>query len=192
MERRFESRRGFTLTEVMVVVGIVAILAGIAIPSVIGYLPTYRLNGISHELMADLQSARLYAVRNNGRCVLEFTPVAYNGTTGGKYKGFMDTNRDWKDKDAGGNNEAIVIPEVTMPASVTLYTALFTDNGNGLGSSKWMIGFDSSGVASRANSGAYVSGYILVRNNRSNFRRLYISPAGHVTIKRSSDGAKWE
>lgn len=58
-------RRGFTLIELMVAVGVVAILAAIAAPSMVGLINANRLAGLTDEMTASLQLARSEAVRRS-------------------------------------------------------------------------------------------------------------------------------
>ena len=56
---------GVTLIEMMVVIAIMAIFAGIAIPNYLSWLPKSRLNGAARQVMGDLMAARMKAVKLN-------------------------------------------------------------------------------------------------------------------------------
>ncbi len=59
------SRRGFTLTEIMIVILIVGIMAGIAAPPMFRYVASNRLQTQTDRLAADLQFARTVSVSRN-------------------------------------------------------------------------------------------------------------------------------
>lgn len=74
------AHKGFSLIELMVVVAVVAILAGIAYPSFTGIVNGYRLNSQADELVTSLHFARTEAIRRNARVSV---CGSANGTTCG-------------------------------------------------------------------------------------------------------------
>jgi prepilin-type N-terminal cleavage/methylation domain-containing protein len=82
---------GFTLMELMTTIAIIAILASVAIPNMIAWLPDYRLRSGAAEMLSALQWARLTAIKENANVVVRFDPgsdeyLIYldNGEGGGK------------------------------------------------------------------------------------------------------------
>lgn len=62
---RIRRERGFTLNELLVVIGIVAIMASLAVPSYQWATDKYRLKSAADTLRGDLQFARIQAITNN-------------------------------------------------------------------------------------------------------------------------------
>ncbi len=80
---------GFTLIEMMIVVAVLAIMAGIAIPGFMSLLPGMRLNGAARQVMGDLMAARMNAVKQNN----EFK-VFFNSPGTNQYKILDDDDND--------------------------------------------------------------------------------------------------
>ncbi|HEU4454644.1 MAG TPA: prepilin-type N-terminal cleavage/methylation domain-containing protein [Longimicrobium sp.] len=65
---------GFTLLEVMIVLVVVGIAAGIAAPKMNAYLARHRVRAALNRLAVDLAYARAVAVRSGSGAVLRFHP----------------------------------------------------------------------------------------------------------------------
>ena len=63
---------GFTLLELMVVIGIVGILSAIAIPSYFQWLPRHRVGSAARTVMSTLEFARINAVKTNADVAVIF------------------------------------------------------------------------------------------------------------------------
>lgn len=70
---------GFSLTEVMVVIGVVAILSAIAIPNILTFRENARLRAAASEMLSTFRKAQISAVKRNYNTVLIFDTAA--GTT---------------------------------------------------------------------------------------------------------------
>jgi type IV fimbrial biogenesis protein FimT len=62
---------GFTLVELLVVMAVAGVLAGLAVPRFAGLFQRYRVDAVHHELLASLQLARVEALRLGVAVVVE-------------------------------------------------------------------------------------------------------------------------
>ena len=76
---------GITFFELMVVVGIISILAGLAIPGFFNWLPQYRMRSAADDVLSALQYAKLRAIREN-----DIVSVTFN-TANDSYLVFLDS-----------------------------------------------------------------------------------------------------
>lgn len=64
--------QGVTLVELMLVIALFAVLSAVSIPAILRGLPEKRLKSAVRNLYADLQKARLLAVKGNKKVVVRF------------------------------------------------------------------------------------------------------------------------
>lgn len=68
---------GFTMVELIIIIVIVGILAAIAVPNFISYLPNYRLKGAISTLRGDLYNAKILAIKRGVQYKVAFTTGGY-------------------------------------------------------------------------------------------------------------------
>ena len=148
---------GFTLMELMIVIAIIAIMAGIAIPNFLGWLPEKRLAAGAQDILQGLQKSRSKAIMTNRRVVVDFDTAANSFTA------FVDENADGA-LDAG----ELTIADRTMPAGINLTTNLV--------GAVTAVTFDNQGIPT-------TSGTMTVQNSSGNDQdiRLYLS--GHSVLE---------
>jgi prepilin-type N-terminal cleavage/methylation domain-containing protein len=78
--RFYRDRQGFSLVEVMFVIMIVGIIAGIAAPPIFQYVSTNRLQTNADQLAADLQYARSLSIANSAILRFSATTTGYQLT----------------------------------------------------------------------------------------------------------------
>lgn len=65
-------KQGFTLIECMIVVAIIAILAAIATPNIMRWLPDKKLKAAARDLYSNMQRAKTIAIRSNNNTAIIF------------------------------------------------------------------------------------------------------------------------
>jgi type IV fimbrial biogenesis protein FimT len=75
-------RGGFTITELLVVIGIIGIGSAMTVSSLITVMPKWRLQGSATDVLTQLQYARFEAVRRNRPVIVEIKNVGNVSTSG--------------------------------------------------------------------------------------------------------------
>lgn len=77
--RIFGTNKGFTLTEVLVVMALITVMAAIGIPGIVGRMSHMRLRRDARSVFSELNAARLKAITKNTKYRVEFTvPDTYS------------------------------------------------------------------------------------------------------------------
>ncbi len=93
-----KNNKGFSLVELMVVIGIVAILGAIGIPSMISWLQNKGLQSAARDLYSNMRKAQSMAVKNNRNCA-----VTFDGTSL-VIMVYVDENKNFSYDAGEGNN----------------------------------------------------------------------------------------
>lgn len=158
-----KNKKGFTLIELVVIIGITAILAIIATPIISKTIPNYRLKGAAREIYSNLQKAKLEAVRQNSDVIMAFTTGTYTAEGGvGSYEVSYDND-----------GTKVIISSGSMPKTVSLITSGTPFTG----------GFTGQGLPT-------AWGSVQVRNS-IRWYRITVSSAGNIKLEISSDGTNF-
>lgn len=110
---------GFSLYELMIVIAIIGIFATVTMPAFLSWLTAHRLRGAAINLMADMEMAKIRAIRENTCVAVQF------GTN--KYRIFVDNGAgggvacDW---DQNGSERLVI--DRPLPAGVSIPTGELT------------------------------------------------------------------
>lgn len=182
---------GFTLVELLIVIGMVLIIAGIAVPGFIVYLPKHRATGAARRLFTDLQWMKMRAIAENNDYVMTFD------TSGNSYSIYDDGNNDFA---TTGADTAELIRSVDVQ-----------DTFNGIGFGYVAGGSDPDGAAIAASvtftgtpprvifrpTGlANQSGVIYVKptadtSRKDRQRAVMVKATGHIRLYKSN-GTTWD
>ena len=167
--------RGFTLIELMVVVAMVAVVAGVAVPSFQITIARQKLSGTASELMASAMQARSEAIKHNQQTIL--APLVTTDWSKG-WRVYVDT-----DTDRAYTDGTDLLITTTPPASdsVTVYeVALNTAVGN-------LVGYDANGFLMGRNAGRIVFSSSIIPSSELK-KGIKISVTGRVRICTSQPG----
>jgi type IV fimbrial biogenesis protein FimT len=160
---------GFSLAEVLTVIGLIAIISAIAIPNYIAMLPDYRLKDAARTLFSSMQKAKLEAVKRNTNVAISFSVAS------GSYEVFVDDGAGGGTSgDATKNGAETTLIQRTLPAGCSIVSASF-------------IGAPRTGFTSQALPLGNRIGTVQLRNNKTRHYTIAISNSGHIKLRVSTD-----
>jgi type IV fimbrial biogenesis protein FimT len=118
--------RGFTLIELMVTIGILAVLLTIAIPSFTSTIINYRLTSISNTFVASAQLARSEAIKRNGKVTMCKSADGLTCTTAGGWEQGWILYQDVNNNGAINSPDDVIIH--TESAAAANFSMTFVDN----------------------------------------------------------------
>lgn len=162
---------GFSLGELITVMGILSVLAALAMPGFVGWRSKAQLSRGAQDVYSQFQKAKIEAVRRNAQCTITFGASSFQV--------YEDRNNNWVFDD-GIDDEISQVNLATYPG-----VSLDTSQGGGDGLD---FAFPGNGIAFFPNGfpknsvGALTPGEVFLRNQDNNTVSVEISKAGNVKI----------
>ena len=159
-----KKQNGFTIYELLTVIGIIAILGTIAIPNMISWRSEAKLRGASNNLRADLQMAKLRALREKAIVAVIFTASGYrifldNGASAG----------DWNlDADES------LLRNKQLPAGITIALPTSFDSPNN------RTRFNGRGFPDPATLTGGLTGTVTLENLRGSQMQITLNRLGRI------------
>ncbi len=151
---------GFTLLEVITVIGIMCVISAIAIPNYITHRNKQKVTQAARQIYSALQSAKMTAIQNNTDINVLFSPGSGSSAT---YRVFEDVNGD---NAFGSGDREISFGQ--MPAGVNLQSAAFAGTANS-------TRFDPMGLTTGENGTVTVT-------NSSRTARIIVNTVGGIRV----------
>ena len=155
---RMRNNLGFSLGELITIMGILSVLAVIAVPNMIGWRSGKQIQGAVENIRGDLQMAKLRAVQENGPVAILF------GSNG--YQVFTDGGANEGAFDAGER----LLRDRRLPSGVTI--DLFATGFAGLGYAR----FNTRGLPEN-------TGTVVVDSSGGDQRIVGLNRIGRVNIQ---------
>jgi prepilin-type N-terminal cleavage/methylation domain-containing protein len=181
---------GFTLIEILMVVAIAAILAGVSMPPLLGAVAHAKLRGSSSNLSGLIQRSRVHAVKRNKTVTVHFITVGNVPFAVVKDVGDTSTNLGATDPQAqlGPSEIQVALPSVSTPPlsnAILSYTPMNLPD---------LLSFNPRGLPCKYAAGVCTTAgfvYYLTDTSRPNaWTAVSISPGGRVK-QWFWDGREW-
>jgi prepilin-type N-terminal cleavage/methylation domain-containing protein len=187
--------RGFSLIELMIVVGIVLVVAAIAVPAIRQTVATYELDVSGQVVASKLQDARMAAVKANTPYYASFTPGpgpnfvtaaplalrAYNATL-----------------DPTATTSKSVVFQAPVGLNFTQLN-LFVGGAVTAGTTNGAIGFNARGLPCQQGANLFScpaggTGFIWFMQSLRNktWEAVTVSPTGHIRCWRQTAAGVWQ
>jgi prepilin-type N-terminal cleavage/methylation domain-containing protein len=146
------STAGFTLTEIVVTLGVMAVVSSIAAFNMLSRMPQYRLEQAQYQILGDLRNARMEAVSRSANCQVTFNNAAR-------------TYSIWVDRNGNGQTDSgeLSVKSLARFPNINLYT--------------WPLSgtFKANGTYTCSSSYGYIS-----VSSSYGYRYVYVFPSGQI------------
>ena len=176
---------GFSLIELLLVIGMIAIIVSIGLPSLLSYRSKAQLGKATRDVFGGLQKAKMEAIRNNRYCVFSFSPANVNGVAYDFHVFIDESDPRNYEFDAGVDTFITGYRQQDYPGA-----ELDNDYGGGTGidfpaesdpNNFRVIAFAPDGIPKNRN-GTLASGSLYFSDGKENGREISVSAVGNIQI----------
>jgi prepilin-type N-terminal cleavage/methylation domain-containing protein len=168
---------GFTLTEVIIAIGIFAILATLATPNIKKQMQTYKLKSASTDLVSFIQRAKSQSAKNNEQLTINFDPTGYTG-----YEIKDSDNRVISAVNFGQCDHSLQLFERCYGTDIEYKSPPESDSNS----------YDNATITFKPN-GLTTGGYICLTNkNKSRYYRVSLLSASGIVRTERWNKDRWE
>lgn len=182
-------QEGFTLAELVLVVAIISILAAIAIPNFLNWLPNMRLRAAARDLYSNMQRIRSEAVKTNQDWAIVFNTAnnTYSICSSPGADGNWSTLAD--NTIVGAVNLAqsasgIGFGHGTIPEGNSAATPAANFPADNVSYNNNTLVFNSRGTCS--------AGYVYIQNQNNTVIAVGTQASGAVMLRRNLGGSTWK
>ena len=159
---RIRNQSGFSLMELMTVIGILAILSAIAVPGLIRWRSNAQLGRAAQDMYSTFQRAKIEAARRNATVAITRVDMIFTV--------YVDSNGDFNP----AGEDIIGTLDLSEYPGVSLDSVSFANPADG-------IAFVPNGFPVK-NLNLMASGDVVLKNQANRKNRISITKAGNVSI----------
>jgi type IV fimbrial biogenesis protein FimT len=188
--------RGFSMVELLVVVLIIMVISGIALPQITRTLRTYQISSAANQLVDAIKFSRFEAIRHNTTMnfLASWSGVRWSVGTDSNGDGTLQTSE--RQYDIAGN--VTLLTAAGVPSSAALPAALIVPNitvlsGN---AATQTIAFDPRGAVNfPASAGGATTVYVFyvgpVTQSTQDYRAVVVMPSGITQVWAGNASSGW-